>query len=446
MVESNDSVWLQNMEEGQGHSSIEIIDDELVSSIKQKLENVPRLPSECCIYRVHDSLRAVNERAYVPQLVSIGPYHHGKENLKAMEKHKWLYLKSFMHRSPVSLEDCVQAIRDLEQKARRCYAETISLSRNVLVEMLLVDGCFLIELFLKYRTNDWREKEDPIFNTSWMLTSLNRDLMLLENQIPFSVLECLFILNQVDPYKDPFHYLTESALGFFSWMMPTTPQMSLGLKSSHLLELLRNSLLPSNTALTAIEVSNQHVVKPVKRIPCAMTLRQFGIKFKKGEDDNLCSMKFSNGVLEIPPLTIQDLTEPFFRNLIAFEQCHKDCTNQFTSYASLMDSLISNTHDVALLHHHGIIDSWLGNYEDVSLLFNKLCAEVNLEHHYHFFNLSEQVNAYCKSRWHEWVAALKRDYFNNPWAILSFVAAILIITFTFTQTLFSILSYSPTHS
>ncbi|KAF9624279.1 hypothetical protein IFM89_009187 [Coptis chinensis] len=101
-----------------------------------------------------------------------------------------------------------------------------------------------------------------------------------------------------------------------------------------------------------------------------MTLRQFGIKFKKGEDDNLCSMKFSNGVLEIPPLTIQDLTEPFFRNLIAFEQYHKDCTNQFTTYASLMDSLISNTDDVAMLDHHGIIDSWLGNYEDVSLLFN----------------------------------------------------------------------------
>ncbi|KAF9614266.1 hypothetical protein IFM89_016558 [Coptis chinensis] len=71
-------------------------------------------------------------------------------------------------------------------------------------------------------------------------------------------------------------------------MVPTTPQMSLGLKSSHLLELLRNSLLPSNTALTAIEDSNQHAVKP-----CAMTLRQFGIKFKKDEDDNLCSMKLN---------------------------------------------------------------------------------------------------------------------------------------------------------
>jgi hypothetical protein len=37
--------------------------------------------SECCIYKVPDKLRKVNEEAYTPKLVSIGPFHHDLEEL-----------------------------------------------------------------------------------------------------------------------------------------------------------------------------------------------------------------------------------------------------------------------------------------------------------------------------------------------------------------------------
>ncbi|GMP86430.1 hypothetical protein CsSME_00039212 [Camellia sinensis var. sinensis] len=33
-----------------------------------------------CIFRVHEGMRNVNEKAYTPILISIGPYHRGQPN------------------------------------------------------------------------------------------------------------------------------------------------------------------------------------------------------------------------------------------------------------------------------------------------------------------------------------------------------------------------------
>ena len=83
--------------------------------------------SKCCIYRVPESLRESNEKAYAPRVVSIGPINHGKENLKAMEDHKIMYLQQFLERSKVSVEDLINIVKDNETKLRDCYAEPLIL-------------------------------------------------------------------------------------------------------------------------------------------------------------------------------------------------------------------------------------------------------------------------------------------------------------------------------
>jgi hypothetical protein len=37
------------------------------------------VPECCCIYKVPDPLRKLNEEVYNPQVISIGPFHHGKK-------------------------------------------------------------------------------------------------------------------------------------------------------------------------------------------------------------------------------------------------------------------------------------------------------------------------------------------------------------------------------
>ncbi|KAF8408402.1 hypothetical protein HHK36_007552 [Tetracentron sinense] len=131
--------------------------------------------------------------------------------------------------------------------------------------------------------------------------------------------------------------------------------------------------------------------------------------------------------------------ETLFRNLIALEQCYGD-GDFITSYVFLMDSLISSTKDVELLCNKGIITHGLGSDEEVSALINKLCKEVVMGG-FQYKTLCDDVNKYYRNIWHKWRATLKRDYFNTPWMVLKFVAAILLLLLTTTGTVFAILSF-----
>lgn len=73
-------------------------------------------------------------------------------------------------------------------RARNCYADPLKLKEEKFIEILVVDGCFLLELFRKDAYIAPRDKDDPIFNTLWTFENLYHDLILLENQIPWFVL------------------------------------------------------------------------------------------------------------------------------------------------------------------------------------------------------------------------------------------------------------------
>ena len=58
----------------------------------EKLE--PPVSTECRIYKVPLYLRKLNEEAYTPQVISIGPIHHDKKRFQTMDKHKVRYFNS----------------------------------------------------------------------------------------------------------------------------------------------------------------------------------------------------------------------------------------------------------------------------------------------------------------------------------------------------------------
>ncbi|KAI7996475.1 UPF0481 protein [Camellia lanceoleosa] len=100
-----------------------------------------------------------------------------------------------------TLRECASAVLGLEQKAFGCYSEYISYDKHKLVEILLFDGFFILELFMRYLESDKSDDHvevfkdisyDPIINNVWTVPTLQHDLALLENQIPFFILETLF--------------------------------------------------------------------------------------------------------------------------------------------------------------------------------------------------------------------------------------------------------------
>lgn len=65
-----------------------------------------------------------------------------------------------------------------------------------MIEMMVLDGCFIVELLTKFRDSERREDNDPIFLMGWMLTMLRRDLMLFENQLSFFIICKLYDINR----------------------------------------------------------------------------------------------------------------------------------------------------------------------------------------------------------------------------------------------------------
>ncbi|KAH9727148.1 DUF862 domain-containing protein [Citrus sinensis] len=86
------------MENGEHHQSVNI--DRLADTLRGKFRSLHRLPQKCCIYRVPQQIRGLNPKAHTPQLVSIGPFHHGdSEELRATEEIKIRYLEYFLQRT-----------------------------------------------------------------------------------------------------------------------------------------------------------------------------------------------------------------------------------------------------------------------------------------------------------------------------------------------------------
>ncbi|WVZ16173.1 hypothetical protein V8G54_009155 [Vigna mungo] len=89
----------------------------------------------CSISKVPDKLRKPNKDAYVPQVVSIGPYHKGSQNdLLMMEQPKWNYMLSLLGRSlfqaeqegkikdgPSTVKECGETILEIEYIVRASY-------------------------------------------------------------------------------------------------------------------------------------------------------------------------------------------------------------------------------------------------------------------------------------------------------------------------------------
>ncbi|XP_062162472.1 UPF0481 protein At3g47200-like [Alnus glutinosa] len=405
--------------------------------IHEKLVGLTPNAPEYCIFRVHTLLRRVNEKAYDPQLLAIGPYHRDKDGLKLMEDHKLHYLQLLLRRrGETSVETYINAMRKLESRTRRCYAEPISLSTNEFVEMMLLDGCFIIELFRKFVMWDLIDQRDPIFQFSWMLYSLKRDLLLFENQIPFFVLTKLFEMTEVPNWQSNLIHL---AVRFSqATLLPFECRIFESFHESfsdieHLLALLYKFATPS--------IKSEDAEEKLISIPSATEIQEAGVKLKKLQSGSFFDIKFDNGVLEIPSLRIEDRSESVFRNLIAYEQYTQDNHfNYVTDYVTLMDYLINSPKDVELLRRRGIIENFLGDDEAVSTMFNKLVENVILSN-FCYNKIFTDLNKHCSRRKNVWIANLRHKYFNSPWALISFLAAAFLLLLALAQTIFSIFSY-----
>ncbi|XWS29994.1 hypothetical protein CRYUN_Cryun24cG0079900 [Craigia yunnanensis] len=405
------------------------------------------------IYRVPASITDINKKAYRPQVVSFGPYHHEEDHLKPMEEHKQRALLHFMRRSGKPLELFVNSLHEDVEKLKDCYdqLDPIWKDNNKFLQLMILDGCFMLEI-LRSATHTMEDyaQNDPIFSNHGkihIMPFIKRDMLMLENQLPMQVLDSLVAVDS-NRTKDE-EFVNKLILKFCS---PNTPISCKG-SGLHVLDVYRKSLLqdiPGRRQRKRLrKPRSSHHEGGDDIIRSAMELNEAGIRFKKSKTVSLKDISFRGGVLKLPAVIVDDATESMFLNLIAFERFHVGAGNEVTSYIFFMDNIVDNEKDVALLHSRGIIQNALGSDKAVAKLFNSLSKDITLDPDSSLDEVHKRVSRYCKKAWNEWRANLIHTYFRNPWAILSLISVVFLFALTIVQTVYTVYPFyqnSPTPS
>ncbi|KAL4297596.1 hypothetical protein GQ457_12G004840 [Hibiscus cannabinus] len=412
------------------------------------------------IYEVPHRPRKVKEIAYEPNVISIGPYHHGKKHLKRMEVIKQSCFNELLKLNNLKHREVMKAMEDLEERVRRCYGPIDHCEQ--FKEMMVYDGCFIVMLINDFYPDDLCKLGRHIQAHMW------HDLLLLENQLPFFLLyelDCLLMRNGEEDIGR-YHSLARlfqkrmhcSVNGSY-----TSPAKDI----KHLLDLVHRCCRPSpqktwqHQQFKGVE---RETDRSWKFIHSATELEDAGIDFSHHDKDkeqgikSLFDITFTRDtkVLKIPTLLVDDNTERLLRNFMAYEQFNQTGEPTYVSdYVVFMDNLINTGKDVKLLCRYGIIDNRLGDEKVVALMFNKLCDSIRFSDDFLLFSnfyadTFDKVNIICKRKWNmkkakrkweKYRAILKKDYFNSPWSLCSFVAAAFLLLFTLLQTMYTVLSY-----
>ncbi|KAH1128263.1 hypothetical protein GLYMA_06G304300v4 [Glycine max] len=401
-------------------------------NVKEMLEGA-RAPvtAECCIYKVPFSIRRHNEEAYTPKGVSIGPFHHGHPRLQDMEKHKLFYSMAFLQRSQTTSDSFIGKIEEMEPELRRCYSHTLEFSKEQLVKIIFVDCAFILELFCRFGSGEW--KEDMYLSKPLTMRSMRYDLLLLENQVPFFVLERLFNLS-FSSRGDDFPSFLQFTFHFFRWINRSSLNFNNNNRIRHFTDLIRTFHLQD-------PLPSRIDGKIIKHLPSVTELSEAGLRFKVLESEScLLKFDFSGRVLEIPQLVVHDSTETLFRNMVALEQCHYPFQSYITDYLHFLDFLVNTNRDVDILVQERVFLNWLGDTDSVATMINGLVKDIVLPNiSSKYLDVSGKLNALHKNPWRKLKSALRRDYCRGPWQTAASTAAVILLILSFVQTVCSIL-------
>ncbi|KAL0323484.1 UNVERIFIED_CONTAM: hypothetical protein Sangu_1967700 [Sesamum angustifolium] len=332
----------------------------IVIDITRTLMGSASIPTTPTILKVDRQLwGGGGDNVYDPKIISIGPYHHGKPKFMNMEFNKQRYLQLLLQRIKVNpLDMYVSAAVGMEKMARKCYAESIDLNESDFVKMMVLDACFLVEFLRYHGLKNLRDPNDPLFGNERILRQLQHDILLLENQLPFFVLNHMFNMSKSeDPNDDLTSLILLFAKGKFLNLLP--PAGSLPIKSTdHMFEMIQ----PEN-----FWKKNEAAHWVWEHLEPVSNLRSEGIKFSSCEHrSNILDIEFAKGVLIMPQLVVYDKTESLLKNVMAYEHYQIPCgkPRYVSDYVFFFNCLINTPEDVKWLRRCGIIESYIENDED----------------------------------------------------------------------------------
>nr|GMD18084.1 UPF0481 protein At3g47200-like [Ipomoea batatas] len=402
----------------------------------------------------------ISSSCYKPSLVSIGPKYSKDVDQVKDKEYKNMYMNSFLERAMgLSVEEYGEYLKNSEMKlldkAQNYYKEngiTYPNNDEELVDMLLLDGCFVVEFVLKCKEGGNGDPRGSIEGKK-----ARKDMLLFENQLPFDVLSAIYEKMTTSNTDEVPSFIRLVKFAFASLAPKFTinnfhddnkPEQPMDLLHvEDLLHVVYSLCLPRNAQTLisqAAKGNEENVWLKLNHMNSATKLKEVGVGFyktglvyhmpKKYENIpspeftgaiSLFDITFHNGAMTIPCFKVDNFTELFFRNMIALEQrCDALNPKYFTDYARLMDHLLDTNRDVSLLRKNGIIQNLLDEDRKVAYIFNNLMnGEVDTPStNFYFASVYKDVDehysrySYCY-------------YWNQPGAcdrVLKVVATLLI--------------------
>ncbi|WCJ39258.1 hypothetical protein M5689_020258 [Euphorbia peplus] len=445
----------------QEHTKIQIYDESTSGDMRQpKIQKVPKLLRE---------IKHEDGDHYAPMVVSIGPYYYGKEGLMEMEKLKIEFASKYF---PGSSEEMYTT--EINADVTRKYYLDGSLSDNFASDekfskMMFLDGCFILHFISCFLAGKWMGMKPHIVGL------VIRDLFLLENQLPFSVLEALIKLSKgyskkgeectVEKVKEFINIVRRSPITdekhssqpdgkkstskcnkLFSkitslcFRAKTNNDDVIPKQPLHLLELFHTQFTKQNPSRSKYEGPQWYHYRSAKE------LNNVGIHFKQSKtsifDDVVYDSHFFYGYLSLPPILVDDLSKSLLLNIAAYESCPDmpDYACQVSSYIVFLNSLIDQAEDVKELRSKGILLNSLGSDQDVANLFNEISKYLVMQSEA-YQKVRNGIDQRYEKRTKKWITEWLNEHFSSPWTITAFIGATIGLGLTAIETY---KSFSPT--
>ncbi|KAM7267444.1 hypothetical protein ACFE04_009610 [Oxalis oulophora] len=393
--------------------------------IPQVFEEEISLPVGC-IKVIPKEIRELNPAANTPpRVISIGPLHHGRPHLGRMEKIKLEYAKRFLEYTKKPKAFFVHFLQKHEESIRLFYSEPSDLDSRAYVEMILLDSFFILELIIRY--DDLPFRIDPLYADPGLMRSIQLDLLMFENQLPYLLLSKLFAFSgQNDDLKNYCTFFFDEVL--------------IGIGIYHINEQFHLTDFIWRIITTEFSAPGYFLVTPHLKY-AAKKLSDSRVKFQSIKSPSLSEIRFKKRSLRLLRLVVDNTTERLFSNLMEMEQSQFKDDAYICSYIRFLHLLMQSEDDVAVLVEAKVIINQPDNNQAVVELFKNLCSNITVTY-FHFYYICKDLDDYCSSwegRLNNRVRILKDVYFSNMWTGTGTIAAIILLVLTLIQTITSIL-------
>uniref|UniRef100_A0ACD5UVN5 Uncharacterized protein n=1 Tax=Avena sativa TaxID=4498 RepID=A0ACD5UVN5_AVESA len=312
-----------------------------------------------------------------PNVVSIGPYHHRRTPaLQQMESTKHVAAWHFINDSGCSVEEVYGAVCEVADEARSHYDKdkVRDLGDNDFKPMMFYDGCFLLQSILHCSGG----AVDPVLSSAFSSDNngIARDVVLLENQLPWVVVETLMSFMPTPPDLVKFTGNVKDSLQARQQLEDVPIAWDSSYTPPHLLGLLRYYIVGSTHVGTA-QVSSKPLSEKAKKFSIsvsAIELAEIGIeitatKSTAGLKEMGIDSKASLISVELclAPVSLDHGNASFLVNMAALELCttpdffdYDEDRSTVCSYLCLLGMVTDSETDVQELRKKHILQGGAG--------------------------------------------------------------------------------------